>query len=332
MKETKKSTSMDIARAAGVSQATVSRVLNNKGPVREETRRLILETAQRLNYSPNAIARSLVSNKTNMIGVLLDFIQNPFYSAFVDQLSIKLHAYGKNTLLFSGTMEHNLENLMNEALSFRVDGLVIASAELSQQIDSVKIPAQIPTVLVNRHNDSKSYCCVASDDIGCGTLAADYFYQEGYRSFGFLSGPNHTPSSQYRQQSFSDRLRQLGIEQVAVESGDYEYRSGFHAMLRMAKQLSPPFAVFSANDLMALGAIDALKQETDYVLKRDVAIIGVDNIEQGAWAGYQLTSIELPIDQMISCAFDYLNADPEETESFSGRHLIAGRLIKRASA
>ncbi len=326
----RKNTSIDVAKLAGVSQATVSRTLNNPESVSEETRSRVMNAARELNYLPNAIARSLVSNKTNMIGVIVDHFENPFYSSFIHLISEKLNARGQKVLLFNNAKSANIEDILNEAMCFRVEGLLIASSLLSQQLAEKSIPTRIPVVLINRQIVSEKYCSVASDDVDSGRIVADFFKNKGFSSFAFISGLAHMPSSYQRQNGFLGRLQEWGFSSFMVEKGEYTYESGLSAMNRIIEHYDgKPTAVFCANDLMALGAIDAIRRHPPLRIPEDFSIIGFDDINQSSWDAYRLTTMRLPINSMIDTAFEYFSSYKNSACKLAGRHLFPCQLIER---
>lgn len=326
----KKSTSVDVARLAGVSQTTVSRAFNNPDSVNPETLQKILQASEELNYVPNILAKNLVSHQTNLIGVIVKDFENPFYTSFVSQISQKLSAVGKKILLFSGTDQKSILDVLREAGSFQVNGLIIASATLSEQLTEQNIPTKIPVVMINRQTTSKYYCSVASDDIESSRFVADFFISKGFHSFAFITGPDNTPSSIRRQQGYVDRLAEWGYFNVHIIKGEYTYPSGYRAMQELlARSLSQPTAILCANDLMALGAIDAIKQHGHYRIPEDFSLIGYDDIIESTWKSYQLSSMQLPIHQMINTAFNYLNSYYTAPGTLCGKHLFQCKLIER---
>ena len=329
-KRSKKNTSVDVARLAGVSQTTVSRAFNTPDSVNEETLQRILNAAKQLNYTPNIFAKNLVSHQTNLIGVIVKDFENPFYTSFVSQISQKLSAIGKKILLFSGTDQKTILDILNEADSFQVNGLIIASALLSEQLTEQNIPTKIPVVMINRQTSSKYYCSVASDDIESGRYAADFFISKGFHSFAFITGPKTHQSSIRRQQGYINRLAEWGYYNVNILNGEYTYNSGYYAMQKLIS-LKPilPIGVLCANDLMALGAIDAIKQCGQYRIPTDFSLIGFDDISEGTWKSYQLSTMQLPITQMINTAFEYLNSYYISPGTLSGKHLFPCKLIER---
>lgn len=325
---------MEIAELAGVSQATVSRAFNTPEKVEAETRERIMATARKFDYTPNAIAKSLVSHKTNIIGAVIEDFENPFYVSFVHRLAEKLAESGKKVLLLNPRVNEGVELLLQEARSFRVDGLVVASAVLSQQLAEKEIPTTIPVVMINRQSTSSNYCSVASDDVSCGRIVADYFIaQNRYKTYCYLSGTAVKPSSADRQKGFKGRLAEWGVRSFIKLEGDYTYLSGRAAGRDlMERKLELPLAVFAANDLMALGLLDELHGSSKYTVPADISIIGVDNIEQSGWSSYNLTTMQLPTKEMIACAFTYMNADSEQRQKTAGRHLFSCSMILRGTA
>ncbi|MCI8996452.1 MAG: LacI family transcriptional regulator [Lachnospiraceae bacterium] len=325
-----KVTSVDVAKLAGVSQTTVSRAFNKPDSVNNDTLEKIRNAARQLNYTPSILAQSLVLHQTNLIGVIVNGLENPFYASFVSQISRKLHAIGKKILLFSSFDERSIYEVLQEANSFHVSGLIIASATLSEQLTEKNIPTRIPVVMINRQTSSKNYCSVASDDIESSRFAADFFISRNFHSFAFISGPDSMTSSVQRQQGFLNRLAEWGYYHIPVAKGDYTYPSGYRAMQELLlAQPTLPMAILCANDLMALGAMDAIKDHSSYRIPEDFALIGYDDIIESNWKSYQLSSIRLPIDQMINTAFEYLNSYFTSPGTLSGKHLFPCTFVER---
>ncbi|MFA6845398.1 MAG: LacI family DNA-binding transcriptional regulator [Sphaerochaetaceae bacterium] len=323
-------TSRDIAKIAGVSQATVSRTFNCPDKVDSQTRGKILEVAKKMDYTPNAIAKSLVSSRTNVIGAVIEDFENPFYVSFVHKLAEKLANNEKKVLLLPPRANESALQLLQEAQSFRVDGLVVASALLSQQLTEKEIPLSLPVVMINRQNFSDHYCSVASDDVSCGRAIADYFFsKKRFLQFVYVTGNPEKSSSENRQKGYVGRLREWGVSCQNI-CGDYTYKGGVLAAQRLLeRKMTFPVAIFAANDLMAMGIIDEIREHSGYSIPQDISVVGVDNIEQGSWASYNLTTMQLPTIEMIDCAFAYLNSDKASRKKFGGRHLFPCLLVER---
>lgn len=331
--KTSRVTSVDVANLAGVSQATVSRMFNSPESVSQEKREKILAAASQLHYVPNAAARSLALNKdSNIVGIIVKDFQNPFYTHFIYSLSNKLNTIGKKVILFNGE-EQNLAKVLVDAQSLNVEGLVIASSSLSQQLAVRNLPTEIPVVLINRQESSNLYCSVASDDIQSGRQAADFFVEKGIRNFAFFAGLDSTPSSRRRQNGFESRLSEWGYNNIYIIKGEYTYDSGYERMARfLSTRPKVPVGILCANDLIALGVIDAIKCDGRYKIPNDFAVIGFDNIEEGTWKSYQLSSMRMPLDEMIDTAFQYLTAGVDPLNNpYLGKHLFPCTFIQRKS-
>lgn len=329
----RKYTSSDVARLVGVSQATVSRAFNNPACVNKETLSRIIAAARELDYTPNAIAKSLVSQRTNIIGVILADITNPFYTDLMDRLSEALVAQGKKLLLFNGTKTTNLEEVLLEAVCFQADGLVIASSVLANQLltcaPSVK---NIPIVLINARDGSDQVCTVCGDNTASGALIADYLLDRGCRRFCYLGGPETMSSTILRWQGYRARLLERGVpeEDTWARRGEYSYAFGFEA----AGELIPTFdgrrtGVFCGNDLIAMGAMDAIRMHGGLRIPEDVSLLGFDDIPQAAWHSYNLSTMHFPLDQMVRDTLDYLNGKGTVA---AGLHLYPCKMVVRGSA
>ena len=202
MRDPVKYTSTDVAKLAGVSHATVSRVFNQPDTVIESTRARVLAAARQLQYYPNAIAKSLNSDTTGLVGVIVRDMTNPFYTGLIAALMDRLSLKGKKVLLFNGRVTDDIEAVMAEAMSYRVDGLVIASASLSEQLMRKNVPEILPVVLINYHVQSDRFCSIGSDELRNGRLVADRLWGQGCRHFYCFSGPDNMPSSTERLRGF----------------------------------------------------------------------------------------------------------------------------------
>lgn len=333
MYQQKRHTSSDVARLAGVSQATVSRAFNNPSYVNLETRNRILDAARQLNYTPNAIAKSLVSQKTNLIGLIMSDIANPFYTGLMDRLSEALVAQGKKLLLFNGTKTTTLAQVLLDAVCFQVDGLVIASAMLANHLlsDGDFYQFSIPIVLINAQRGSEQVCSVCCDNIAGGQQIAEHLLEKKCQRFYYLGGPKHMSSSALRWQGYSQRLLQAGHrkEEIFCKFGEYTYEAGY----REGKQLIEQFdgrrtGVFCGNDLIAMGVLDALRESQERLLLQEFLLIGFDDIPQANWHAYNLTSMQFPMENIVKDTLSYLNG---EERMSAGLHLYPCRLIERQS-
>ena len=298
-------TSVDVARAAGVSQATVSRGFapgsRIAGPMREK----VLAAAVALGYRPNAIARGLASQRSGMIGIVMGNMRNPFYPQVLELFSDTLRRTGRQVLLFTVRDGETVDDLLPELLQYQVDGVVIASANLSSGMARTCAALGTPVVLFNRVSKDAAVSSVCCENRVGGRLAADVLAQAGHRRLAFLAGTADTSTNIERLTGFTERCGELGLPAPLVEPGAYTHEAGFAAMVRAIAAGSPPDGVFCANDIIALGAVDAARQG-GLVPGHTISILGFDDIAPATWPNYRLTTIRQDTDGMVRHAVQIL--------------------------
>jgi len=324
-------TSTNVAKAAGVSQSVVSRAFTVNGKVAPKTRARVLEVAARLGYQPNAMARGLVTQRSNLVGVVVGDSANPFYSQVLTRFSEKLQALGKQVLLLtSGDAEHAL--LL--ALQYRVEAIIITTATLSSPVAGAFAGSGVPVVFFNRYAEQPGLWAVSCDNVRGGRDVADALLGAGHRRFAFIGGKPDTSTNQDRREGFMLRLREEGFDlELSVEK-EYTYEWGYHAAryLPSVGSGSAIDAVFCANDIVALGVIDALRASGRRV-PEDVAVVGFDDIPAASWRGYALTTVAQPVEAMIGATLELLSRYGPDPDPDAGGvvKLLPGPFIERAT-
>lgn len=330
--EKKSITSKDVAKLAGVSQATVSRVFSRRDYVREETVEKVMEAARELGYTPNAMARGLGGHETNLIAVVsLNFV-NPFYQTLMIRISEMVSAMGKQMLFIESPFEQDLDDILYRVLQYRVDAVIVLSAALSPRMSDRFSRVKIPLVIFNSQYDSRYFFSVCSDNIDAGAMVADYLVGKGYDSFGFIAGKATRQTSVYRHKGFAEGLARHGFGKPVTTAGDYSYSSGAKALIQMFQQGKLPRAIFCANDLMAFGAMDVARHKLGLRVPQDIAFVGFDNLEQSQWHSYQLTSVSQPVNEMVEYTQNYLHKKFTSQETSHGYVLLKTKLVERASS
>ena len=326
-------TSVDVARKARVSQSTVSRVFSGKGNVSLKTADRVTAAAQALGYRPNAIARSLTSQRTNIVALVSVRSTHTFYSSIVNGALSRLSGAGKQVLFFQTGFDTGFEDIFQQVLQYKVDALLIVSAAVSSEITKECERAGLPIAVFNRIIRSPGVFSFCSDNPQAGRDVADYLADLGYRSFAYIGSTRRLPDiSRDRQKSFTDRAAELGID-VLPAFGDYSYASGRTAMRSVLTGGRKVDAVFASNDLMAMGAMDEARREFGLSIPDDIAVIGFDAIEEGAWQAYSLTTVEQRIDEMLDAACSYLieRLDGQEAQENGETRLFPCRIVERAT-
>lgn len=327
-----RNTSIDVARLAGVSQATVSRAFNPSSKMNPATRQKVFDAAMELKYAPDAIARSLISNSTNIIAVIMQNTTNPFYAKVLTKLSIQLRKFGKQILYFYLDNPDNLQQMINQVLQYRVDGILITSVNLSSTIADTCFNFGVPVVLFNRQLNTPNIQAVCCDNVQAGRDCADYFVMKGHHRFAFIGGFDTASTTLKRKEGFLSRLKERGISDVKIYHSDYTYEAGADAFRRLMKeQPLPPDAIFCISDLVCAGVIDCARNEYKLNIPDDVAIIGFDDIDLASYLSYSITSFSQPMDEMISYTCELL-LNPEKYSQESNLTLFPCTLITRTTA
>ncbi|MCK0175851.1 LacI family DNA-binding transcriptional regulator [Mycolicibacterium sp. F2034L] len=286
-------TSHDVARLAGVSQATVSRALSG-GSVSAATRKKILEAAATVGYVPNLGARAMKTGRVNTVGVVVADLKNPFYPEILDALTFHLDAAGQKVTLWNSDGPGNDAAL--EAINAgSVDGVIFttvteASAPLRAALDKHK-----PVVLINRTVETLGCDQVSSDNVAGGHAVAEYFLTHGRREIAFIGGPSAASTARDRFRGFAERLGSAGVQLEPDRTlvGSFSHDFGYNAVIRLLEGAERPDAIFCSNDLIAFGALDAARA-AGVAVPEDLWIVGFDDIAMSAWPAFDLTTVHQP--------------------------------------
>jgi DNA-binding LacI/PurR family transcriptional regulator len=334
MKTTKRyQSSTDVARLAGVSQSAVSRSFSKgKGGVSEETRRKVFEAAKVLGYSPNFIPRILLNHRSKLVAIVISGAQNPFYSLVLEEFTMALQEIGHQALLVHVDSRHSLDGIVPRLASYRVDAIVSALPILAEAAAAEFVRIGIPIVSFNTPIKNQWVSSVCSDNAGGGRQVAELFVRRGARSFGFVAGSARSHAGKERLRGFRNELSDRGFPELVISSGDYTYEGGFNAAAEMAARGNVPEALFCANDLMALGALDAFKLSARLRVPDDVMIAGYDDVPTSSWKSYDLTTVVQDGPTMVAVAMSVLQAMISDSSAVGGiRRVVPARLVERAS-
>lgn len=321
-------TSVDVARLAGVSRSAVSRAFTPGAYVSEDTREKVLRAAALLNYRPNVIARSLTRQSTNIVGIATTDLQNAFYAHLLEEVSRRLQKAGYATLLII-TDRTDSDQGIAQLLSYQVDAVILASVMLSSKMASLCEQWGKPAVLVDRYIESDTITSVSGDNLrGAGDVARELVAQ-GHRRIAFMSGYPDTSSSRDREIGFRTELGRLGVSLHAVENGDYTHEGAAEATRRLLKLEQRPDALFCANDLMAIAALEVIRGEAGLRVPEDIAVIGYDNSTPSASPAYRLSTVDQNVAGMAQMAVDQVLSRLAEPARPAEHHLVPASLVLR---
>lgn len=316
-------TSYDVALHAGVSQSAVSRCFKADASVSKKMRERVMKSVKKLGYHPNAIARGLITRRSNMVAVIVSNLN--YYPEVLSELSARFSERGVHVLLFTLDHESDVGRILNQVWQYQVDGVVAAAHLTQEQIEGFS-ERNVPLVFYNRSYQDIPISSVSCDQgEGERSLVSLLAGNGQHKSFAVISGPADSVVSMQRTQGALDRLKDLGITDIVQAAGDYSYDSGRRAIMEIISAHSGvPDAVICANDMMAMGAMDGLRHNLGLDVPGDVSVVGFDGVRAAAWSSFDLATIQQPVESMTEAAVSMLldrvdNYDlPPEKRLFSG--------------
>ena len=300
-------TMLDVSLRAGVSKATVSRVLNGTGQVKESTRQQVFNAMEELGYRPNFLARSLANRTSNSIGLVVSTFDGFYFGRLLQQASRQTETHGKQLIVTDG---HDTPEREEEAVQMladrQCDAIVLYTRYMSEKaimklINSVKMPL----IVINRDVSQARERCVFFEQQEAAFNAVEYLISQGHREIACITVPIHTPTGKARLTGYRKALEKHGIpwDESRVKYGDSGMTRGYELCQELLKEKVGFSALFACNDDMALGASKALHQ-AGLRIPQDVSLFGFDDAPCAKWLEPGLSTVYLPIDNMITTAID----------------------------
>lgn len=290
----------EVSELAGVSLATVSRVVNNNARVSDKTKEKVINAMNELGYKPNTIAQSLASNRSNSIGLLVSELHGPFFGAMMSGIEGELRAAGKHTIIASG---HSDEQTEKDSIEFLIgrkcDALILHAEAVSDEYlqDLSKQPIEL--VIINRVVPGLESICVSLDNEHGGFLATQYLIEQGHTQFAYITGPNWKKDSKDRYAGHLRALAEAGLSQhpKLVVEGNFQQSGGLYGADQILSVKQPFTALICGNDEMASGAITRAR-ELGIQVPQQVSVVGYDNIILADYLYPKLTTVEYPVHKM----------------------------------
>ncbi len=327
-----KITSLDVARRAGVSQSAVSRVFTPGASASSQTIEKVRRAALELGYRPNVLARSLITGRSRIIGLVVAYLENYFYPEAVERLSVALQAKGYHVLVFMAAPSVNdVDQVMREILDYQVDGIVLASVSMSSSLAEQCRAFGIPVVLFNRAQDDPRLSSVTTDNHAGGRIVAELLVANGHARIGYIAGAAEASTQHDRETGFRAGLGAQGRDLHAREVGNFRHDEAQEAARRMFGGADPPDAVFVCNDHMAFAVMDVLRFELGCRVPQDVAVVGFDDVPPAAWPAYSLTTFRQRVNRMVAETVQTLMDAIEAGVTQPRRVCLDGALILRGS-
>lgn len=327
----RRATIVTLSQRAGVAPSTISRALKGDTRISAETRERIALLARELGYTPNALARTLSSGRSGLVGLVLGPATHPIYTEILHQAVAQGAERGLRMLMIhagAGPIEDKTAEVL---LQYKVDGCLITSATLSSRAAAVCAANGVPVVMVNRVAREHG-SAVACDNLAGGAELAQLLLARGHRRFGIVITSNPTSTAVEREQGFVRHLERAGLKPVLRLDGQSTYDGG-HAAGRQIAQLPAaqrPDAIFAVSDIIAMGVMDALRL-AGLRVPQDLSVVGFDDIAEAARPIYDLTTVAQPLAAMVRRGLDLLAARMEDPSLPDEAVSLRGRLVVRGS-
>ena len=328
----------DIAEKSGVSLATVSRVLNNSGYVKQETREIIEKTISELNYTPSAVARSLSKSETNTIGVVVPDINNPFFGEVIKGIATIADNENLNIILCDTDEDINKEYKSLEMLKQqRIEGIIITPTSDNNQFNGEYLSALeslgIPVVLIDRDVKYSNFDGVFLDNVNGAYEATEALIKEGHKNIAIIAGPETSKPGRDRVRGYEKAMvmNKIDMNNDYIFYGDFKLDSGYKITKEILKMKKRPSAIFVCNNMMNLGCIKALIEESIRI-PEDIALVGFDEIEMLNVLGMKISVVSRPTTEMGKVAMEMLlyrlnNEEDKQTK----RITLSPKLILKGS-
>lgn len=321
----------DVAERAGVSRSAVSRAFTEGASVSAKTRKKVEKAARELNYSPSLIARSLATSRTKLIGLIANNYQNPVFLEVFDLYTRSLQERGLRPLLVNMTDQTNAEASVQMLKQYSVDGVILASSTMPPEFPKAFKGAGVPVVhAFGRYTPNPSVHVVGIDNVHCGALAAETLHKHGYKKLAFLGGPQEASSTQDRASGFIQKANSLGYTDIEVRyARAYAYDAGFRAMTELLAGTEAD-AVFCADDLICMGAMDAARAK-GVAIPNEIGFIGFNDMTMAGWKAYDLTTIRQPLTEIILGSVELVVSLLEQPDRPPEARMLTCHVIERST-
>lgn len=302
----KQATSFDVARLAGVSRSAVSRAFTDGASISKETRDKVMAAAEELGYRVNFLARGLQTRHSNLVGVVASRLETPFRSRQVKAAVQALVREGLRPILLTAESAEEVATLIGSLLNYSVAGMLITSDTPHASIISECNRLGIPVVLINRAPLAQGADHIRLDLEQAGGIPYQMLRDSGVRRFALLAPSIRTFTVSGRSEVFAELCERSGAKAVTVFSRDQSYDAGLAAADEVAERIDEIDGLFCANDLMAMGTMDGLRNRHGKSIPEDLQVVGFDNIEQAGWLSYDLSTVDQDVVEQAELAVEMM--------------------------
>ncbi len=333
---TKKVTSNQVAKLAGVSQSAVSRVFTPGASVSQAMREKVEKAANELGYRPNILARSLITGRSRVIGLVVAYSENQFYPKVIEKLSYGLQKHGYHLLVFVAKFndDKSTESIVDELLDHQTDGVIVASVNMTPKLTRRCVELDVPVIMFNRWQEHNYLSSVGTDSYVGGYQVGEYLAKMGHKKIAHISGRKTSSTQTAREAGFIAALERAGLKLFAKACGDYHYKTAQKATRELfadKPKEQRPDAIFVSDDHMAFAAMDVLRYELGLKIPEDISVVGYDDTPVAAWPAYNLTTIRQPVKRMARETIKALLTRIENPQEPARRIVVDCHLVERGS-
>lgn len=325
----------DLARDLGMSVSTVSRAFYPDAVIAEKTRHTVLKRAEELGYRPNPFAQSLITNKTQIVGMVVSDLTNPFYPEVMTDMTAMLQENGMNVMLAAVNHPDRTDEAVDLLLSYQPDLVIFLAVTLSSHAREKCEAAGAPCIFFNRLSADGLGFGISCDNETGGRQAADFLIDSGHRHLLYVSAFPGASTNVERQNGFCARTEERGLPCPGViEAGFFTYEAGYAAGLEVARLASPVDGVFCANDIVAIGFIEGVQEGLGLRVPDDLSVVGFDDITMAGWPSHKLTTIAQPLGQMMAATVELARELARNHDHVPPRitRFAPGGLVERATS
>lgn len=323
----------DLARDLGMSVSTISRAFYPDAIIAQGTRKTVLERAKEIGYRPNPFAQSLITKKTQIVGMVVSDLTNPFYPEVMTQLTAMLQKSGMNVMLATADQPDGIDEAVELLLTYQPDLIIVLATNLESHAREKCEAAGAPVIFFNRLSADGLGFGVSCDNVEGGRCGADHLIDLGHRALLYVSAFPGASTNVERQRGFCDQAVTRGLDKPQIiDAGRFSYEAGYKAGLSLGDLAQRPDGVLCANDIVAIGFIEGVQEGLGLSVPEDISVIGYDDIAMAAWPSHRLTTIAQPLDEMMKVTVELSKQLAASNEIAQSIHFIPpGPLIERST-
>lgn len=328
----KAATAGEVAQLAGVSRSTVSRALRGDHRISEDTQAKVRDAATRLGYELK-LRRQMPGTGKHRVGVVAGNLFNPFYPELVERLTERFEPEGIDVIVASAPSDAFAGHAVRMLVKAGVGAIIFTAIPIHSDLLDTCERSDVPAILINRCVPGARVLAIGCNNYIGAFSAAERLLESGHRRIAFIQGRADTSTNLDRKKGFEDALERWALKPAAILGGtEYSYEVGYRAALRLMREHNIPDAVFGANDIVVMGAMDALRTEGGLRIPEDISAIGFDDMYMARWSSYNLTTVRQPIELMVENALAGVKQGLKYRAFHPSMQLLEGELVIRGSA